>query len=47
MTDNLRDARKAGKSRDKRDIVSDKVKRWPDGVVPFTIDSSIGEYDKC
>ncbi|XP_068719793.1 hatching enzyme 1.2-like [Montipora capricornis] len=43
VTDNLRDARKAGKSRDKRDIVSDMVKRWPDGVVPFTIDSSIGK----
>lgn len=40
LTDNLRRVRNAVESRRKRDIVSDMVKRWPDGLVPYTIDSS-------
>ena len=46
VTDNLKDALNARKSRTKRDIVRDMVKRWPDGVVPYKIDSSVGKYTR-
>jgi len=43
VTDNLRHALDAGKGRTRRDIVSDKIKRWPDGVAPYIIDSSVSK----
>ncbi|XP_078369548.1 zinc metalloproteinase nas-4-like [Oculina patagonica] len=43
VTEPLRNVLKAGKSRKRRDIVSDMVKRWPDGVVPYTLDSSLNK----
>lgn len=43
VTEPLRNVLKAGKSRTRRDIVSDMVKRWPDGVVPYTLDSSLSK----
>lgn len=44
VTDKLRHMLNTGKSRSKRDIVSDMVKRWPDGTVPYTLESSISTY---
>ena len=45
MTDNLRRTlNAAGKSRNKRDIVTDMAMRWPDGVVPYVLDASLSKY---
>lgn len=45
MTDNLRRTLNAAdKSRNKRDIVTDMVMRWPDGVVPYVLDASLSKY---
>ena len=45
MTDNLRRTlNAAGKSRNKRDIVTDMVMRWPDGVVPYVLDANLSKY---
>ena len=45
MTDNLRRILNAAdKSRNKRDIVTDMVMRWPDGVVPYVLDASLSKY---
>ncbi|XP_073253971.1 hatching enzyme 1.2-like [Porites lutea] len=44
MTDNLRRTlNAAGKSRNKRDIVTDMVMRWPDGVVPYVLDANLSK----
>lgn len=45
MTDNLRRILNAAdKSRNKRDIVTDMVMRWPDGGVPYVLDASLSKY---
>ena len=43
MTSTLEHAREAGKSREKRDIVSDPVRRWPHGMIPYTKDSTLSK----
>lgn len=30
--------------RAKRDAVANRIKVWPDGVLPYTIDDSIGKF---
>ena len=43
MTGALKHAREAGKSREKRDIVSDAIKRWPNGLIPYTKNSTLSK----
>ena len=33
--------------RGKRDAVADRIKLWPGGVVPYTIEDSIGKTVYC
>ncbi|XP_067040588.1 hatching enzyme 1.2-like [Acropora muricata] len=43
VTDAFKHAREAGKSREKRAIVSDAIKRWPNGLIPYTKDSTLNK----